>query len=100
MRVRATPKASRNAIGEVVADGQGYGVLKVAVTAVPEKGSANAAVIGLLAKAWRLRKTDMTILRGQTDRNKMVLIAGGNAEMLRGLETLIGISPKGTIKDD
>jgi len=84
----------------VVADGQGYGVLKVAVTTVPEKGSANAAVIGILAKAWRLQKTDITILRGQTDRHKTVLIAGGNAKMLKGLETLIGISPKGTIKDD
>ena len=95
-----TPKASRNAIGEVVADGQGYGVLKVAVTAVPEKGGANAAVIGLLAKAWRLRKTDMTIPHGQTDRNKTILIAGGNAEMVTNFEHLVGISTKGTNKDD
>lgn len=95
-----TPKASRNAIGAVVADGQGYGVLKVAVTAIPEKSGANAAVIKMLAKAWRLRKTDMTISHGLTDRNKTILIAGGNAEMLTGLETLIGISSQGTNKDD
>lgn len=90
-----TPKASLNAIGEVVADGQGYGVLKVAVTAVLEKSVANAAVIRMLAKAWRLRKTDMTISRGQTT----ILIAGGNAEMLTGFERLLSISSEGTIKD-
>ena len=97
--MRVTPKASQNAIGAVVADEQGYGVLKVAVTAIPEKSGANAAVIGMLAKAWRLRKTDMTILRGHRDRHKTILIAGADTGMLTGLENLIGISPKGTNKD-
>lgn len=95
-----TPKASKNAIGKVVADGQGYGVLKVAVTAIPEKGGANASVIGMLAKAWGLRKTDMTISRGQTDRNKTILIAGADKEMRQGLETLVGIAPEGKDRDD
>lgn len=80
----------------MVADGQGYGVLKVAVTAVPEKSGANAAVIEKLAKAWRLRKTDMTISRGHRDRHKAILIAGADKETLMSLEHLIGISPKGT----
>jgi uncharacterized protein YggU (UPF0235/DUF167 family) len=99
VRVRVTPKASKNAIGAVVADEQGYGVLKVAVTAIPEKSGANAAVIGMLAKAWRLRKTDMTISRGHRDRNKTILIAGADKETLTDLEVLVGISPKGTNKD-
>lgn len=76
VRLRVTPKAAHNAIGDVVADVQGNGVLRVAVTAVPEKGGANASVLKVLAKAWRLRKTDMQIVRGGTDRNKVLLIEG------------------------
>lgn len=81
VRLRVTPKASRDAIQGVVADAQGSGVIKLAVTAVPENGNANAAVIKMLAKKWKLRKTDMHIVRGLTDRNKTLLI-DGNAETL------------------
>ncbi len=87
--MRVSPKASRDAIGGVVADAQGYGVLKIAVTAVPEKGNANAAVIKLLAKAWRLRKSDLHIVQGATDRNKTLLIAGDGAAIHRRLSPLL-----------
>ena len=73
VRLRVTPKASRDTITGVVADAQGNGVIKIAVTAVPENGNANAAVIKMLAKAWRLRKTDMQIVRGATDGNSCCL---------------------------
>tara|TARA_A100001391_G_scaffold137599_1_gene96115 strand:- start:164 stop:430 length:267 start_codon:yes stop_codon:yes gene_type:complete len=76
-----TPKAAKNAIGNVVADGQGCGVLKVAVTAVPEKGNANAAVITLLAKSWKLRKSDIEVVRGAAQRTKTVLIRGGDQDL-------------------
>ncbi|MBO6518984.1 MAG: DUF167 domain-containing protein [Rhodospirillales bacterium] len=89
VRLRVTPKASRDAIGEVVADGQGKGAIKIAVTAVPEKGSANAAVIKLLAKAWRLRKSDMEIVQGATDRNKTLRIAGDGMELMARLRPLL-----------
>jgi uncharacterized protein (TIGR00251 family) len=89
VRLRVTPKASRDAIGDVVADGQGNGVLKIAVTAVPEKGNANAAVIKLLAKSWRLRKSDLDIVQGATDRNKTLLIAGNGKELLSLLSPLL-----------
>ena len=88
--MRVSPKASRDAIGGVVADGQGNGVLKIAVTAVPEKGDANAAVIKLLAKAWRIRKSDMDIVQGATNRNKTLLIAGDGAAILNRLSPLPG----------
>ncbi len=89
MRLRVTPKASRDAIGEVVADGQGKGAIKIAVTAVPEKGNANASVIKLLAKAWRLRKSDMDIVQGATDRNKTLRIVGDGEELASRLRPLL-----------
>ncbi|MCK5777371.1 MAG: DUF167 domain-containing protein [Rhodospirillales bacterium] len=89
VRLRVTPKASRDAIGDLVADGQGNGVIKIAVTAVPEKGNANAAVIKLLAKAWRLRKSDMEIVQGATDRNKVLRITGDGREILAKLRAFV-----------
>jgi len=63
--VRVTPKASRNA---VVAEG---GVLRVYVTVVPEGGKANAAVVKLLAKALGIAKSRLTLIRGDTARDKV-----------------------------
>lgn len=92
IRLRVSPRASRDAIGNVVADKQGNGALKIAVTAVPEKGYANAAVIKLLAKSWRLRKSDMEIVQGLADRNKTLLIAGNGATLEEKLGPFIDAS--------
>jgi len=71
LRVRLAPKASRNALRGVE-----NGRLKVTVTAVPEDGKANQALIRLLAKTWRLPKSDISVIAGARDRNKDILIAG------------------------
>jgi len=63
--LRVTPKASRNAI--VVAQ-EG---LRAYVTVAPEDGKANAAVVKLLAKALGVAKTRLTLVRGQTSRDKV-----------------------------
>jgi uncharacterized protein len=89
LNLRVTPKAAKNAIGDVVADGQGCGVLKVAVTVVPEKGKANAAVIALLAKSWKLRKTDIEVVRGATQRTKTILIRGGDQDLATRLGKML-----------
>lgn len=75
-RVRLTPKAARTRIGGLQADSDGRMYLKASVTAVPEGGKANAALIKALAKAWRLPKTAISIVAGATDRHKTVLIQG------------------------
>ncbi|RVU36596.1 DUF167 domain-containing protein [Hwanghaeella grinnelliae] len=74
--VRLTPKASANRIQGLAEDAAGGVVLKAAVTAPPEKGKANAALIKLLAKAWSLPKTSLTVISGATDRNKVLHIEG------------------------
>lgn len=63
--VRVTPRASRNA---VVQDGD---VLRVYVTVPPEGGKANAAVVKLLAKTLGIAKSRLTLLRGQSAREKV-----------------------------
>lgn len=74
LHIRLTPKASANKIGELRKDASGLEQLVVYVTAVPEKGKANEALIELLAKHYKTSKSCVTILRGQTDRNKVVQI--------------------------
>ena len=67
--VRVTPKATRSRV--VVEEG---GAIRVYVTEVPEDGKANAAVIKLLAKALRLPKSRLELIRGATSRDKLFRI--------------------------
>lgn len=61
-------------------------VLKLSVTAVPEKGKANQAVIELLARELGVPKRDLSIVRGETDSRKLIEIRGlPEGEILRRL---------------
>ncbi len=74
--VRLTPKAAKNRIGEVRASADGKEALRVSVTAPPESGKANAALIALLAKEWKMAKSGITIKSGARGRNKTLFLAG------------------------
>lgn len=71
LHIRVQPKASKNEIGDVLEDG----TLKVRVTAPPEDGKANAAVIKLIAKRLKIAPSALEITRGHTSRNKTIDIA-------------------------
>ncbi len=87
--LKVTPKAARAAIGGLGADADGRAYLKVAVTAAPERGRANAAVIKLLARAWRLAPSTLSITGGATARRKMLHVAGDTPELLKQLNEWI-----------
>jgi uncharacterized protein len=76
LAVRLTPKASAERIIGLAAEADGGVVLKVAVTAAPEGGKANAALIKLLARSFRLPPRDFEVVRGLTDRRKVVAVTG------------------------
>lgn len=84
--VRVAPKASANRIGSVEEHADGSAVLKVTVTAAPEAGKANAALIKLLAKAWKLPKTSLSVVSGATSRRKVVLVSGQPDALIAKLE--------------
>ena len=84
--VRLTPKASRDRVQGAVAEADGAAVLRAQVTAVPEDGKANAALIKLLSKQWRVPKSDMAIIQGATDRRKVILISGDGPDLRRRLD--------------
>lgn len=79
--VRLTPGSSANAIRGIARDEDGSIHLKITVTAVPEDGKANAALLKLLAKTWKLPKTSLTVASGATSRRKVVHIAGDPAAL-------------------
>ena len=85
VRVRLTPKASNNRIDGLVPDADGGVVLKAGVTAPPEGGKANKALIGMLAKAWRLPKTSISVQSGAAHRQKTLFIEGDTKRLLRRL---------------
>ena len=88
--VRLTPKASRNAIAGIAEAGQGEAVLKVMVTAVPEAGKANEALIKMLAKEWGVAKSSISLVAGATDRNKILHIAGDAGDLMARLGQTLG----------
>ena len=49
---------------------------KVRVTAAPEAGKANAAVVRLMAATLGLPRRDVEIVSGHTARDKVVAVAG------------------------
>ena len=71
LEIRVTPRAKRNSV-ELTSPGQ----LCVRVTVPPEDGKANAAVLKLLAKALGIPKSRMSIIRGQTNRDKVIALDG------------------------
>jgi uncharacterized protein (TIGR00251 family) len=88
--LKVAPKAAADRIIGCAADAEGGSVLKVAVTAVPEAGKANDAVIALLAKAWKLPKRDLSIAAGAASRRKTLHVAGDPARLLPLLRAALG----------
>jgi uncharacterized protein (TIGR00251 family) len=66
INIRIIPNARKTAVIEE--DGR----LKVYVTAPAVDGKANAALILLLAKHLKVKKSNIEILRGEKSRNKVI----------------------------
>ena len=71
LNVRVLPRAGRNAVSFTP-----EGAIRVHVTAPPEGGKANAAVVELLAKRLGVGKTMVRIVAGDKARNKTIVIDG------------------------
>lgn len=79
--VRLTPKGGRDAVdgwGEA-ADGNVH--LKARVSAMPEDGKANAALIALVANILDVAKSAVSITSGQTARLKRIEVNGDAAKL-------------------
>jgi uncharacterized protein len=69
--VKVVPGASRDRIA-----GELEGVLKVTVSAAPERGAANAAVCRLIARTLDVRTSQVSVEAGHTCPRKTLRITG------------------------
>ena len=77
IEIRVKPGAKKSALKGL------YGnQLKVEISAPPDKGRANKELIGLIAKEFDIKRSDVTIIKGEKSRNKTLELSG-DAEKLR-----------------
>lgn len=84
--LRVIPNARRESVRGLFREADGITAIKVSVSAPAEDGRANLAVIKLLARSLGLPKRSFSIESGQTDRRKVIAIAGAQDDILSRLE--------------
>jgi uncharacterized protein (TIGR00251 family) len=84
--VRAQPGARKTAVL-----GEQAGALKLAVTAPPEDGRANTALVELLRDLLGVKRSQVELCSGATSRNKKLLVRGVEKGVLAArLAALLG----------
>ncbi len=88
LAVRLTPNGGRDAFDGVEVTADGLAHLKARVTAVPEKGRANKALVALLSKALKVPKSSISVASGETSRQKILRIEGDPEDLQLRIEAL------------
>ncbi len=78
LTVRVTPRARKNEIVGVAGD-----ALKLKLAAPPVEGAANATLCAFLAEKLGVRKSAVTLIAGQTSRQKVVRVEGVTPDEVR-----------------
>jgi len=71
LEIRLQPRGGRD---QVV--GERDGAVLIRISAPPVDGKANAALIAFVAKTIGVPKSAVTIIRGETSRNKVIRVEG------------------------
>jgi uncharacterized protein len=78
--VHVQPRASKCGVTGVL-----NGAIKIRLTSPPVDGAANDHCIRLFADLLKVRRQDVTIVTGETSRNKVIKILGINGQRLQEL---------------
>jgi uncharacterized protein len=81
IRIRLRPAGGGDRIEGIGRTADGSARLEARVSAPPEGGKANRALLKLLAKAWRLPAGDLALVAGAKARDKVVEVRGPSAEL-------------------
>jgi uncharacterized protein (TIGR00251 family) len=93
--VQAQPKARRQGVV-----GEHAGRLKVAVTAPPDKGKANDALVDVLAEALGVKRGQVELASGATSTAKTFLVTGvSKDELARRIADLLDSGTEGSNRD-
>jgi hypothetical protein len=87
--IRLTPNGSRDQIDGLEQSDDGGCHVKAKVTAVPEDGKANKALVQLLAKQLRVPKSSISVIAGETTRKKILRIEGEPEDLMKRFNALL-----------
>ena len=76
IKIRISPNASKN---QIIFDGD---IIKLKVTAQPIENKANKAVVEFLSKTFRVPKTTVEIVKGETSKDKTIFISTTDKEKI------------------
>jgi uncharacterized protein len=93
LAIRLSPRSKADRLNGIAVAAGGGRVLKATVTAPPEDGRANEALLQLLARAWQLPRRDLSIVAGAASRHKTVYIAGDPQQLFDRLAVRIAAAP-------
>lgn len=83
LTLRISPNASKN---EIIKTPEG---IKIKITAQPIDGKANKALVEFLAKQFKVPKSYFEIIRGETSKDKSVLINNIDAEKVNQINKML-----------
>lgn len=85
VNLRISPNAKKN---EIIKDGD---IIKVKIAALPIDGKANKALVEFFAKNFKIPKTSIEILKGETSKEKTILFKTMDEDKVNNLYNVFGI---------
>ncbi len=76
VNIRISPNAKKN---EIINEGE---IFKIKITAQPIDGKANKALIEFLSKIFKIPKTSIKIIKGETSKEKTILFETSDPEKI------------------
>ena len=86
--IRLSPKATIARIAGTFTDSAGQRWMQASVTAPPDKGKANAALISLIAKRFKHPQSTILLETGDTNRLKRLRICGAGPDIEQSLQEI------------
>lgn len=90
LAVRLTPRARRQGLRGLWTDEHGAQWVQASVTAPPDKGRANAALLSLVAEVLETPVSSISLETGATNRLKRLRIRDAAPDMERAIRMLAG----------
>lgn len=82
LQIKVIPSSSANKIAGKFIDEKNREYYKINIKAPPEDGKANQELIKFLAKEFKIKKSQITIVSGETARMKLVEIEKDDAKLV------------------
>ena len=91
--LKVTPRADSSRVQGIEVNGAGQAHLAVRISAPPEAGKANAALIKLLARRWRMPQRELELASGAGARYKVLHVHGSPDAVIARLRAIEGGHP-------